>query len=146
MYFREAPFTYLCFNTPAFFSLRKQVGFTFAKEQLFEEFPKPVIPETNFTISIGNDVWIGANVSILDGITIGDGAIVASNSLVNKDIPPYMIYGGIPAKQLKPRFTEEQRNFLQQIKWWNKDLNWIQANAKDFVDIAHFHQKFKKDE
>jgi len=131
---------------PAFFSVRKQAGFTFVKEQLFEEFPKPLIADTNFTISIGNDVWIGANVSILDGVTIGDGAIVASNALVNKDIPPYMIYGGVPAKLIKPRFSEEHSKFLQNLKWWDNDFDWIKKNAKSFVDITHFSQKFQKDE
>jgi serine acetyltransferase len=84
---------------------------------------------------IGNDVWIGANVTILDGIRIGDGAIVATNALVTKNVPPYAILGGVPAKQLKKRFTDEQIGFLLKLKWWDKREEWISEHAKYFNSI-----------
>lgn len=71
--------------------------------------------------SIGNDVWIGANVTILRGVKIGNGSIVAAGSVVTKDVPPYAIVGGIPAKVLKYRFSEKIINSLLDLEWWNYD-------------------------
>ncbi|MCW5515594.1 CatB-related O-acetyltransferase [Muriicola sp. Z0-33] len=127
---------------PAFFSLRKQIGITYVKSQLFDEFEKPVDEEGKYSISIGNDVWIGYGVSIMDGVTIGDGAIIASNSLVNKDVEPYAIVGGSPAKYIKSRFDDDQIKFLLQFKWWDKDLAWIEQNAARFTDIKEFYKSF----
>jgi virginiamycin A acetyltransferase len=74
---------------------------------------------------IGNDVWIGHGVTILTGVTIGDGAVIAANSNVTKDVEPYSIVGGNPAKFIKKRFTDEQISNLLDIKWWNLDDNKI---------------------
>lgn len=130
---------------PAFFSKRAQVGFTFVKEQLFNEFPYPIASGEPYTIHIGNDVWIGANVSIMDGITIGNGAIVAANALVAKDVPPYTIVGGVPAKIIKKRFSEEQINMLLKFKWWEKSQDWISKNAALFNNIELFNKNFGDD-
>ena len=70
---------------------------------------------------IGNDVWIGHNVTIKQGVTIGDGAVVGSNAMVTKDVPPYAVVGGIPAKVLKYRFDEETVALLLRSKWWEMD-------------------------
>ncbi|MHA7831042.1 MAG: CatB-related O-acetyltransferase [Flagellimonas sp.] len=121
---------------PSFFSLRPPVKINYTEQQLFEEFAKPKKDEAgNYSIIIGNDVWIGANVSIMDGITIGDGAIVAANALVNKDVPPYTIVGGIPAKPIKKRFDDDDIAFLKSLKWWDKPLSWIKENATNFISI-----------
>jgi len=129
---------------PSFFSTRKQSGFSYTKAQLFKEFADPVMADKKYTISIGNDVWIGANVNIMDGITIGDGAIVAAGAMVIKDVEPYSIVGGVPAKLIKYRFPEEQRKFLLQFKWWDKEEKWIRENASAFVNIESFFETFKK--
>lgn len=71
---------------------------------------------------IGNDVWIGNSVTIMQGIKIGDGAIIDTNSLVTKDVPPYTIVGGNPAKIIRHRFDAETINFLLQLKWWDWDF------------------------
>lgn len=71
------------------------------------------------TTTIGNDVWIGAKSIVMDGVTIGDGAIVAAGSVVTKDVPPYAIVGGAPAKVIKYRFPPEMIDRLLDIKWWN---------------------------
>ena len=70
-------------------------------------------------ITIGNNVWIGRNVIVMDGVTIGDNAIVATGAIVTKDVPPFSIVGGVPAKVIKTLFTEEMRERLQKIQWWN---------------------------
>lgn len=68
---------------------------------------------------IGNDVWIGQNVTLMPGVHIGDGAIVAANSVVVKDVPPYCIAGGNPCRTLKKRFDDELINYLLAMKWWD---------------------------
>jgi len=73
---------------------------------------------TKGDVVIGNDVWIGDNVTIMSGITIGDGACIACNSHIVKDVEPYSLVGGNPAKLIKYRFTEEQIKKLLEIKWW----------------------------
>lgn len=68
---------------------------------------------------VGNDVWIGRESVIMPGVSIGDGAIVAAYSVVTKDIPPYTIAGGNPAKQIRPRFDSEMIELLQAVRWWD---------------------------
>ncbi len=70
-------------------------------------------------IVIGNDVWIGYEAVILSGVTIGDGAVIGCRAVVTKDIPPYTIVGGVPAKPIRKRFDEETIKELQKIKWWD---------------------------
>ena len=70
-------------------------------------------------IIIGNDVWIGYEAIILAGVTIGDGAIIGTRAVVTKDVPPYTIVGGVPAKLIKRRFSEETISALLEIQWWN---------------------------
>ena len=77
---------------------------------------------------IGNDVWVGTNAVILGGVTIGDGAIVAAGAVVTKDVPPYAIVGGVPAKIIRYRFPEDVIQELTALKWWNYDI-------ADFGDI-----------
>jgi acetyltransferase-like isoleucine patch superfamily enzyme len=76
-------------------------------------------PVINGDVVIGNDVWVGKGSTIMMGIKIGDGAIIAANSHVVKDVEPYSIVGGNPAKVLKKRFTDEQIQKLLKIKWWD---------------------------
>jgi acetyltransferase-like isoleucine patch superfamily enzyme len=78
-------------------------------------------PSTKGDVIIGNDVWISSDVTIMSGITIGDGAVIANNSHVVKNVEPYSLVGGNPAKLIKYRFTPEQIEKLLEIKWWNWD-------------------------
>ena len=70
-------------------------------------------------IVIGNDVWIGYEAVILAGVTIGDGAVIGARTVVTKDVPPYTIVGGMPAKPIKKRFPQERIDTLLKIKWWD---------------------------
>ena len=120
---------------PSFYSKNKVAGFTYSDVQKFEELK---YIEKKYLVVVGNDVWIGDNVTILDGIKIGDGAIIGANSLVTKDIEPYSINVGIPAKLLKYRFNKEIIEKLIVFKWWNQDLSWIKENASTFSDVNEF--------
>ena len=70
-------------------------------------------------IIIGNDVWIGYEAVILSGVTIGDGAIIGTRAVVTKDVPPYTVVGGVPAKPIKKRFDDKTIDTLLDIRWWN---------------------------
>ena len=91
---------------------------------LFEEWGLDVarIPEAwdnRSDIVIGNDVWIGYEAVVLAGVTIGDGAIVAARAMVTKDVPPYTIVGGVPAKAIRKRFSDLEISRLLELKWWD---------------------------
>lgn len=79
-------------------------------------------------IIIGNDVWIGYEAVILAGVTIGDGAIIGTRAVVTKDVPPYTIVGGVPARQIRKRFTDGRINALLQMQWWNWPEERIRQN------------------
>ncbi len=75
--------------------------------------------ENKGDIVVGNDVWIGFEAVILAGVTIGDGAVIGARAVVTKDVPPYTIVGGVPAKPIRKRFSEDAISQLLRIKWWN---------------------------
>lgn len=79
---------------------------------------------------VGNDVWIGYGATIMPGVTIGDGAIIAAHSVVTADVEPYAIVGGNPAKMIKHRFDAEVRETLLQVQWWHWDIKKITRNIK----------------
>ena len=97
----------------------------------------------NVPVVIGNDVWIGADCVILDGVTIGDGAIIAANSVVTKDVEPYCLVGGSPARFIKKRFDDHQEELLLKVRWWDKSEQWIRNNCHLFWDINVFYDFFK---
>ncbi len=85
-------------------------------------------------IIIGNDVWIGYEAVIMQGVHIGDGAIIATRAVVTKDVPPYTIVGGVPAKEIKKRFPEEIIKNMIELQWWNWDEFTIQKNLPDIMN------------
>ncbi len=130
---------------PIFFSTRPVRGFTFVNEDKFEEF-EFIDKEKKIAVKIGNDVWIGTGVTILQGVSIGDGAIIAAGAVVTKDVAPYEIVGGVPAKHIRFRFNEEQINFLQELKWWDKDTEWLRRFADKFDDVMSLIQAFSEED
>ena len=111
-------------TNPMFYSVSKQNGFSLTNKNKIKEQKE---------IRIGNDVFIGANVTILDGVTIGDGAVIGAGAVVVKDIPPYAVAVGVPAKVIKYRFTPEQIKALLEIKWWDFDETELQ-NVEKYCD------------
>ena len=87
-------------------------------QQIFNDFNGFGCPSTKGDVIIGNDVWIGANVTIMSGVSIGDGSVIANNSHVVKNVEPYSLVGGNPARLIKYRFSQEQIEKLLEIKWW----------------------------
>ena len=87
---------------------------------------KEDIPFKGDTV-VGNDVWIGQNSTILPGVHIGDGAIIGLNSVVTRDVPPYTIVAGNPAKTVRKRFDDELIDLLLKLKWWEKSIEEINA-------------------
>lgn len=77
---------------------------------------------------IGNDVWIGNSATVMQGIKVGDGAIIGTNSLVTKDVAPYTIVGGNPAREIRKRFDDDTIAFLLALRWWDWDVNKITEN------------------
>lgn len=124
--------------SPMFYSTRRQSGETFADKMMFSE-------ERKLTI-IGNDVWIGQNAFLVGGITIGDGAVVLAGAVVTKDVEPYSIVGGIPAKHIKYRFDEGRRNLLIASKWWDYPISWFRQNWELMCDMDKFVDSISKRE
>lgn len=130
-------------TSPVFVSLSKQNGSTYTDIQRFDEL-KFVDEIEKFSVIIGNDCWIGQGVFIVSGINIGHGAVVLAGAVVTKDILPYGIYGGVPAKLLKFRYDKEVIDFLLDFNWWDYDQMWFKDNIDLMSNIELFYKKYKK--
>ena len=127
------PFVSTC---PMFYSLARQNGYSYAKQQLFNEIAvKP---------KIGNDCWIGESVFITGDIKIGDGAVVLAGAVVTKDVPPYAVVGGVPARIIKYRYDEETIKYLLQVQWWNNDRKWLDENWRLLSQMKKFKEEMGK--
>ena len=102
-------------------------------------------PASKGPIHVENDVWLGTGSTILSGVTIGNGAIIMAGSIVTKDVPPYTIVGGVPAKIVKRRFNDEEIKALEKIKWWDWPEDKIKENINllSAADIKEFVQTHK---
>lgn len=114
----------------------------------YAHYLKKCVDKDTFTkgsVTIGNDVWIGANAVILSGVTIGDGAVIGAGSVVTKSVPPYAIFAGVPAKLIKFRFNHDTIDSLLKIRWWDWDEQFLSANIDSmYENIETFIKKYKK--
>ena len=122
-------------TSPMFYSTLKQNGFSLTEVDKVVE-SKQIIIE--------NDVFIGANVTVIDGVKIGNGAIIGAGAVVTKDIPPYAIAVGVPAKVVKYRFEYDQIEQLQEIEWWDFDQTRLREIEGLFFDLNIFIEKYSK--
>lgn len=99
-----------------------------------------------YYLEIGHDVWIGNNVLLKGGIKIGTGAVIAMGAVVTKDVPPYAVVGGVPAKILKYRFSEQTITQLLHTEWWDKDKKWISENVNLFDSPEKVIEKCSNEE
>ena len=136
----QAPFAT---TSPCFFSLRKQNGATFATQQMLNEI-KTTDNEGAFDCEIGNDVWICEGVFINGGIHIADGAVVLAHAVVTKDVPPYAIVGGVPAKIIDYRYDEATIKWLLNVQWWNNPIAWFRAHWSLLCDIDKLKAYYNK--
>jgi len=115
--------TELFSTSPLFYRVRN----TFKRKVVEQDY---AFPEYQ-TIEIGNDVWVGARAIVLDGVKVGNGSIIAANAVVTKDVPPYAIVGGVPAKIIKYRFPDDKIARLQQCQWWSWPLDEIRQRMAE---------------
>ena len=116
--------------------------FTYTKRYGFVESNISIEGVTTWKTKIGNDVWIGANVTILAGVVIGDGAVIGADSLVTKNVDPYSIVSGSPAKHIRFRFNEETVAKLLKIQWWKWSTEDLRKNINKFRDTDEFSNYF----
>lgn len=93
-------------------------------------------------VTIGNDVWIGHNACILPGVAVGDGAVVGAGAVVTKDVAPYAIVAGVPAKKIKMRFDPELAERIRKSGWWDWDYETIRERLPDFRNLDDFVRKY----
>lgn len=96
----------------------------------------------NRPVVIGNDVWVGAYVSILPGVRIGDGAVIAAGAVVTRNVEPYAIVGGVPAKTIRYRFDEEMIRKLLEVKWWEWSIEEVERHIELLYDPEQFMRYF----
>lgn len=125
-------------TSPCFYHKENRLK-TFVKEDYYNDLN---YVQDNYSVIIGNDVWVGSGASIKSGVRVGDGAVVGAGAIVTKDVEPYAIIGGVPAKIIRYRFSEEQIKALLDIRWWDKDCGWLEKNGKYFANVDQFIKRF----
>lgn len=112
---------------PAFYLRNAPLGYVFVDESDDES--------ADVRTRIGNDVWIGAGAFVRRGVTIADGAVVGAGAVVTKDVPPYAIVGGAPARLIRYRFDASTVRGLLRLQWWKRDDGWLRRHASQFSDV-----------
>lgn len=125
---------------PRFYMAAPHFGYDLADEELRGSFERS---------RIGNDVWLGAGAAVLGGVTVGDGAIIGAGAVVTRDVEPYAIVGGVPARLIRHRFDPDTVRVVRDAAWWDRDDEWLRANLPLMTDVQAFvrqHRQEKVDE
>lgn len=93
-------------------------------------------------VSVGNDVWIGHNASVMPGVVIGNGAVIGTGSVVTKDVAPFSVVVGVPAKQIKLRFSPDLIRRIEKVAWWDWDYDTLKVRLQDFRSTDEFIRKY----
>ena len=116
-------------STSSLFTTRKNgLGISWSNKSFFDEYKK---------VTIGHDVWIGQRAIVMGGVRIGNGAVVGAGAVVTKDVPPYAIVGGVPARIIRYRFPSEVIDALLKLQWWNLDESLIKENMDIFQNTLN---------
>lgn len=121
-------------TSPVFHTKKNILGKSFSSNQF----------DTMSRTSIGNDVWIASNVLIKAGVTIGDGAVIGMGSVVTKDVPPYEIWAGNPARCIRKRFSDVAIEQLRSSKWWEWSEEKLTSFGDSFSDLEYFLKNLEK--
>jgi acetyltransferase-like isoleucine patch superfamily enzyme len=109
-------------------------------EEFVEHRDQPSVLRSNGDVIVGNDVWFGNGCTILSGVTVGNGAVIGANALITRDVPPYAVVAGVPAKVIRYRFPEETILRLQALQWWDWDEQQVPAMMQG--DIEQFFDRY----
>jgi len=141
-------FKYICLYPDSYthFSNYTAVQFTtlaMAQNKKIDFYSKETLQSEGTHCTIGSDVWIGENVTILGNVTIGDGAVIGAESVVTKNVAPFSVVAGVPAKFIKYRYDNDKIELMQKLQWWNWSLEKIYAN---YDRLCRFDTTLLKDE
>lgn len=138
--FGQHPVSDIVAMHPAFYASNRELGYTYTQKDGYKQHLY-LDQEKHIQLKIGNDVWIGNRVTFLENIEIGDGAVIGTGAVVTKNVEPYGIYAGVPARKIGSRFDKEEIEKLLKIKWWNKGEVEMK---KDIDSFQHIHEFLKK--
>lgn len=130
------PLAHFVSTHPAFFCEQPIGGRSFVSRDHF--------PYLSARTVIGSDVWIGSNVTILGGLRIGDGAVLGTGAIVTEEVPDFAVVAGNPAVVRRYRFSEEERRFLSEFRWWDRDPEWLQQHAESMTSIERLRDAFDR--
>ena len=115
---------------------RKQYGFDTQNEKGFFDWRR------RNRCELGHDVWVGHGATIMPGVSVGTGSVIGAGSVVTRDVAPYQVVAGVPARPIRPRFPEGTSRALMKTEWWNWDHETLQERFDDFLDLDTFLEKY----